>query len=84
MPESTDAAKLSELAADISIAMLTTLDDNGNFVSRPMGQQEVEPDGTLWFFSERDSSVIAADPGESARRRHAELVRYLDLDQRIR
>jgi general stress protein 26 len=59
MPESTDAAKLSELAADISIAMLTTLDDNGNFVSRPMGQQEVEPDGTLWFFSERDSSVIA-------------------------
>ena len=84
MPESTDAAKLSELAADISIAMLTTLDDNGNFVSRPMGQQEVEPDGTLWFFSERDSSVIAQIHGESARRRHPELVRHLDLDQRIR
>ncbi len=28
MPESTDAAKLSELAANISIAMLTTLDDS--------------------------------------------------------
>jgi general stress protein 26 len=59
MPGSTDAAKLSELAADIRIAMLTTVDTEGNFVSRPMGQQEVEPDGTLWFFSERDSSVIA-------------------------
>ena len=53
MPGSTDAAKLSKLAADIRIAMLTTVDPEGNFVSRPMGQQEVEPDGTLWF-SERE------------------------------
>lgn len=52
-------AKLAELAADIRIAMLTTVDDGGALVSRPMAQQEVKFDGDLWFFAERDSATVA-------------------------
>lgn len=55
---STDVAKLAELARDIKIAMFTTVDSEGHFVSRPMSQQQIEADGDLWFFTERTSSVV--------------------------
>lgn len=58
-------AKVAELSKGIRIGMLTTIDEHGHFVSRPMAQQEVEFDGDLWFFSERDSrkaTHIAANP----------------------
>ena len=53
-----EAAKLVELTKDIKITMFTTIDAEGHFVSRPMAQHLVEPDGDLWFFAERDSRVI--------------------------
>jgi general stress protein 26 len=58
-------AKVAELAKNIRIGMLTTVGPDGHFISRPMAQQEVEFDGDLWFFAERDSrkvAHIAADP----------------------
>jgi general stress protein 26 len=58
MPEANEVAKLIELAKDIHITMFTTVDTEGHFVSRPMAQHLVEPDGDLWFFAERDSRVI--------------------------
>ncbi len=54
-----DVAKVAELARGIRIAMLTTIDEHGHLVSRPMAQQEVEFDGDLWFFAERDSPKVA-------------------------
>jgi len=42
-----DVRKVAELAKDIRIGMLTTVDADGTFTSRPMGQQEVEFDGDL-------------------------------------
>ncbi len=69
MPEqTTSAGKVAELAKDIRIAMLTTVDEDGRFISRPMAQQEVEFDGDLWFFAERDSRTVEqveADPRAS-------------------
>ena len=65
MAEADDVAKLIELAKDIHITMFTTVDSEGHFVSRPMAQHLVEPDGDLWFFAERDSRLLeqlAADP----------------------
>jgi general stress protein 26 len=65
MAEADDIAKLVELAKDIQITMFTTVDREGHFVSRPMAQHLVEPDGDLWFFAERDSRVmeqLTADP----------------------
>lgn len=60
-----EVAKLASLAKDIKVAMLTTVDAEGHFVSRPMAQQQIEADGDLWFFSERSTNLvpqIAANP----------------------
>jgi general stress protein 26 len=54
----TATVKVVDLAKDIHVSMLTTIDGEGHFVSRPMGQQEIEPDGTVWFFAERDSRKV--------------------------
>ncbi len=51
--------KVADLAKDIRIGMLTTVDGDGHFISRPMAQQEVAFDGDLWFFAERDSRKVA-------------------------
>lgn len=60
MTDNTDkVAKLADLTKDIRIAMLTTVDAEGSFISRPMAQQEVEGDADLWFFAEADSSAVA-------------------------
>lgn len=59
-------AKLAELTRDIKIAMFTTTDEEGHYVSRPMAQQQVEADSDLWFFAERDSHVV----GHIAQRPH--------------
>jgi general stress protein 26 len=51
-------AKVAELAKDIHIGMLTTMDAEGRHISRPMAQQEVEFDGDLWMFSARDARKV--------------------------
>lgn len=53
-----DIKKLGELIADINIAMLTTIDEEGTLRSRPMGTQQVEFDGDLWFFTGADSAKV--------------------------
>lgn len=53
-----DVAKVADLTKDIRVAMLTTVDEHGHFVSRPMAQQEVEFDGDLWFFSSRNARKV--------------------------
>jgi general stress protein 26 len=55
---SSGAAKVAELASGITFAMLTTVDADGELVSRPMAHQEVEADSDLWFFSSRDSRKV--------------------------
>ena len=60
-----ETKKVADLAKDIKIGMLTTVDTDGEFVARPMAQQEVEFDGDLWFVAERSSRKVAqitADP----------------------
>ncbi|MBN8280770.1 MAG: pyridoxamine 5'-phosphate oxidase family protein [Gammaproteobacteria bacterium] len=44
----------------VEIAMLTTLDTDGTFRSRPMATQAIESDEFLWFFAARDSGKVAA------------------------
>ncbi len=58
MADTNEVAKLIELTRDINITMFTTIDEEGHFVSRPMAQQLVEPDGDIWLFAERDSRVV--------------------------
>lgn len=53
-----DVTKVAELAAGIPIGMMTTVDEDGTLIARPMAQQEVEFGGDLWFFAERDSRKV--------------------------
>lgn len=57
--DASGAEKIAELADGITFAMLTTVDDTGAFVSRPMAQQDRDFDGDLWFLSARDSRKVA-------------------------
>src|SRR4051794_25964375 len=51
--------KLAGLIKDAKICMFTTMTADGRHVSRPMGLQEVEFDGDLWFFTEDHSPKVA-------------------------
>lgn len=47
--------KLRELVKSIDIAMLTTIAADGSLRSRPMGTQDIDFDGDLWFFTSDES-----------------------------
>ncbi len=49
---------LADLIKDIRIAMLTTRTPEGRLVTRPLGTQEVEFDGDLWFATAVDSGKV--------------------------
>lgn len=48
--------KLKELATGVDICMFTTITD-GRMYARPMSTQEIEEDGTMWFFSYEESDA---------------------------
>ncbi len=50
--------KLKDKIKDIRIAMLTTLEPDGDFHTRPMATHEIEPDGTMWFFTYDNSNKV--------------------------
>lgn len=50
--------KLGELIKDIKIAMMTTVEQDGSLRSRPMGTQQVEFDGDLWFFTREHAAKV--------------------------
>lgn len=54
-----DIAKLAELIKGIRFAMLTTVDEDGSLHSRPMTSQDVEFDGSLWFFTRADAPKVS-------------------------
>ncbi|MDM7854983.1 pyridoxamine 5'-phosphate oxidase family protein [Cellulomonas alba] len=47
--------KVTELVKKANVAMLTTIAPDGRLVSRPMGVQEADFRGDLWFFADADS-----------------------------
>jgi general stress protein 26 len=49
-------ARITELVREARTCMLTTTAEDGRQVSRPMGLQESEFDGVLWFFALSDSA----------------------------
>ncbi|RKS74077.1 general stress protein 26 [Motilibacter peucedani] len=51
-------AKVAALIKDIRTCMLTTVDEQGRLVSRPMAVQQVEFDGDLWFAIDEDSRKV--------------------------
>ncbi|ACA14984.1 pyridoxamine 5'-phosphate oxidase-related FMN-binding [Methylobacterium sp. 4-46] len=51
------AQKLFSLIKDVKVAMMTTVDSDGQLRSRPMWSQEADPQGDLWFFVRLDAPV---------------------------
>ena len=47
--------KLIEKIKDIKTAMFVTADQDGTLRSRPMRQQTIDDDGTIWFFTRQPS-----------------------------
>jgi general stress protein 26 len=60
-----EIAELAALTKAAKVGVLTTVDSSGHLVSRPMGMQEIEFDGDLWFFTQHPSPKtddIAGNP----------------------
>lgn len=53
-----DLAKLGELIGDIRFALLTTLDRDDGFHTRPVQTLQVEANRTLWFFTDWNSPKV--------------------------
>lgn len=56
--QTTDLEKLATMIKDIKFTMLSTVAPDGSIHSRPMATQSIDSknfDGTLWFFSKKDS-----------------------------
>ncbi|WP_337003539.1 MULTISPECIES: pyridoxamine 5'-phosphate oxidase family protein [unclassified Microbacterium] len=51
-------ARVAELVADIDITMLTTVDREGNLVSRPMSTRQMDDAGDIWFFTAQDTEKV--------------------------
>jgi len=51
-------ARVKDLVEDIDFTMLTTKDDSGNLVSRPMSTRLMDDNGDLWFFTSEDSRKV--------------------------
>ena len=54
-----DLKKLAALVKDAKIALLTTVSDEGHLHSRPLGLQQDDFDGDLWFLTQHPSSKTA-------------------------
>lgn len=54
-----DRQHVVDLVNKAQVAMLTTMTAEGKHVSRPMGLQEAEFDGDLWYFADQDSAKVA-------------------------
>ena len=71
-----DIEQVADMVRGIRVAMLTTVDGDGVLHGRPMATQDVEFDGTLWFFTAAGSEK-AAELEQDAR----VAVSYVDCDR---
>ena len=50
--------KVRDMIGGIRIAMMTTVDEQGNLVSRPMAALQFDEEGNVWFFTNRSSPKV--------------------------
>lgn len=55
---SEELTRLSKLVEGMSVAMMTTVDDDDALVSRPMSPLEMDSQGAMWFFTDLRSEKI--------------------------
>ena len=52
------ATKLKDLLAEFDTAMVVTKDLQGQLRARPMAIADIQPEGVLWFLTQRDSGKV--------------------------
>ena len=50
--------KINELIQGKTIAMLTSISEDGHFHARPMAVLDVDFDGNVWFFTKKDAPKV--------------------------
>ncbi|KQQ04123.1 MULTISPECIES: pyridoxamine 5'-phosphate oxidase family protein [unclassified Rathayibacter] len=55
---SDDIAQIAELVTSARIGLLTTVNETGQLVSRPLAAQDTDFDGDLWFFTQDPSPKV--------------------------
>ncbi|GAB3179986.1 pyridoxamine 5'-phosphate oxidase family protein [Telluribacter humicola] len=53
-----DVKKIQDIIEDIKVAMVVTMEPNGDHRSRPMQTQLFDADGCLWFFTNEHSPKV--------------------------
>lgn len=59
MSDTERISKVTEIINGSYIGMLTTINEEGALVSRPLAVQEVKDDGDMWFFTSSETSQVA-------------------------
>jgi general stress protein 26 len=59
MTDTESIKKVTDIINHSHIGMLTTINEKGALVSRPLAVQDVEDDGDMWFFTSSDTSQVA-------------------------
>ncbi|WP_159698471.1 pyridoxamine 5'-phosphate oxidase family protein [Arthrobacter sp. 18067] len=59
MTEEQGISKVVDIINDAKIGMLTTVNEAGALVSRPLAVQDVKDDGDMWFFTGLGTSQVA-------------------------
>jgi general stress protein 26 len=54
-----ELTRVCELIKDIRVVMLSTIEDSGDLVSRPMTALEMDAAGAIWFFTDIRSTKVA-------------------------
>lgn len=49
--------KMKELIESVNVCMYCTMDSMSEMASRPMGTAGVDEDGTIWFFTDEDTTA---------------------------
>ena len=57
-PASPELRRLASLIEANPVAMMTTLDEQGALVSRPMSVLQMDAHGVLWFFTDLRSTMV--------------------------
>ncbi len=53
-----ERVQLCQLIENMHLAMLTTVNDDGTLVSRPMAPLEMASDGSIWFFTDLQTAKV--------------------------
>lgn len=58
MESATDLALFKQILAPFRYGMLTTHAPGGGFASRPLQSMQIDDDGSIWFFTSRESQKV--------------------------